>query len=208
MTKNYICLLAPLFRSENMTNVAMIILRTLNILGHKYIYKHEFVYFISINNKKVLLRERKRHTAHRVVTTPSVVLTGYPPILTWLGGRYPARVPPPQQGTPPPGWTWQGTTPGWTWQRTPPTPTAGPGRVPLPGWTWQGNPPPVSAPWHSGKCCKALWDMGTPPVDRQIDGWMEGQTRVKTLPSRRTMYAGGNNCFKTYFAQKPIFVLP
>ena len=30
--------------------------------------------------------------------------------------------------------------------------------------------------------------MGTPPVDRQ----MEGQTRVKTLPSRRTTYAGGN----------------
>ena len=37
-------------------------------------------------NKKVLLRERKRHTARRVVNIPSVVLTGYPP----------------QQGTPPP----------------------------------------------------------------------------------------------------------
>ena len=47
----------------------------------------------------------------------------------------------------------------------------------------------MSAPWHSGKCCKALWDMGTPPVDRQ----MEGQTRVKTLPSRRTTYASGKN---------------
>ena len=31
--------------------------------------------------------------------------------------------------------------------------------------------------------------MGTPPVDRQ----MNGQTRVKTLPSRRTTYAGGKN---------------
>ena len=30
-------------------------------------------------NKKVLLRQRKRHTTHRVVSTPSVVLTGYPP---------------------------------------------------------------------------------------------------------------------------------
>ena len=30
-------------------------------------------------NKKVLLRERKRHTARRVVSTPSVVLPGYPP---------------------------------------------------------------------------------------------------------------------------------
>ena len=49
-------------------------------------------------------------------------------------------------------------------------------------------PPPVSAPWHSGKCCKALWDMGTPPC-----GQTEGQTRVNTLPSRRTTYAGGSN---------------
>ena len=32
-----------------------------------------------IINKKVLLRERKRHTARRVVSTHSVVLTGYPP---------------------------------------------------------------------------------------------------------------------------------
>ena len=30
-------------------------------------------------NKKVLLCERKRHTTRRVVSTPSVVLTGYPP---------------------------------------------------------------------------------------------------------------------------------
>ena len=37
-------------------------------------------------NKKVLLRERKRHTTRRVVSTPSVVLPGYPPILTWPGG--------------------------------------------------------------------------------------------------------------------------
>ena len=29
-----------------------------------------------------------------------------------------------------------------------------------------GYPPPPAAPWHSGKCCKALWDMGTPPVDK------------------------------------------
>ena len=33
----------------------------------------------NIYNKKVLLRERKRHTTRRVVSTPSVVLTGYPP---------------------------------------------------------------------------------------------------------------------------------
>ena len=41
------------------------------------------------NNKKVLLRERKRHTARRVVSTPSVVLPGYPP----PGGGYPVRYP-------------------------------------------------------------------------------------------------------------------
>ena len=76
-------------------------------------------------NKKVLLRERKRHTARRVASTPYVVLTGYPP----------------GQGTP-----CQGTPPSWTWQGTPPT-----------------------APWHSGKCCKALWDMGTPPPRGQTD---------------------------------------
>ena len=90
----------------------------------------------------------------------------------------PSRVPP--TGYPPAGYPPTGYPPvGYPWQGTPP------------GWTWQGTPP-VSAPWHSGKCCKALWDMGTPPVDRQSDGWMEGQTRVKTLPSRRTTYVGGN----------------
>ena len=35
--------------------------------------------------------------------------------------------------------------------------------------------------------------MGTPLwTDRLMDGWMDGQTWVKTLPSRRTTYAGGN----------------
>ena len=49
--------------------------------------------------KKVLLRERKRHAARRVVSTSSVVLTGYPhcPDLaggTLLGGGYPTWVSP------------------------------------------------------------------------------------------------------------------
>ena len=82
-----------------------------------------------LRNKKVLLRERKRHTARRVVSTPSVLARGgYPP-------------------------------------------------------------PPPAASWHSGKCCKALWDMGTPPVDRQIDGWTDACQNI-TFP--RTTYAGGN----------------
>ena len=41
--------------------------------------KNSFHDVYSIFNKKVLLRERKRHTARRVVSIPSVVLTGYPP---------------------------------------------------------------------------------------------------------------------------------
>ena len=138
-------------------------------------------------NKKVLLRERKRHTARRVLSTPSVVLPVNPlPVLTWIGvggvpdqgtplAGYPPAGPPSQ--VPPPRLDLAGYPPAGY----PPTRYR-------PSWTWQDNPrplpPPVSAPWHSGKCCKALWDMGTPPpVDRQIDGWMEGQTRVKTLPS-------------------------
>ena len=75
-------------------------------------------------NKKVLLRERKRHIARRVVSIPCVVLTGYPahPDLSrgvpcW--GGYPGRVPP---GIPPGrvlpvlaqwgGYPWQGTPSG------------------------------------------------------------------------------------------------
>ena len=95
----------------------------------------------------------------------------------------PNWVPPPRPdlagGVPYLGTPLAGYPPCWTWQGTPPTP-AGPGRVPPPAsWTWQGTPPlldlagypswldlagyPPAAPWHSGKCCKALWDMGTPP---------------------------------------------
>ena len=144
-------------------------------------------------NKKVLLRERKRHTAHRVASTPYVVLTGYPP----GQGTPPARVPPwpgypPSQGTPRPGYPPGQGTPhqGTPLARVPPTrvppwpgyPQPGyppPGYPPSqgtpppgypPGWTWQGTPPagpgrvpPRAAPWHSGKCCKALWDTGTLP---------------------------------------------
>ena len=51
-------------------------------------------------NKKILLRERKRHTAHCVVSTPSVVLTGYP---LHLPGGYPAREYPARGGTLPRG---------------------------------------------------------------------------------------------------------
>ena len=36
---------------------------------------------------------------------------------------------------------------------------------------------------------QSIMGYGYPPMDRQ----MEGQTRVKTLPSRRTTYASGKN---------------
>ena len=85
-------------------------------------------------NKKVLLRERKRHTARRVASTPYVVLTGYPPGAgyppSWPGrggylpGYPPARVPP---GRVPPS---QGTPPGREPPRQGTPPPAGPGRVP------------------------------------------------------------------------------
>ena len=93
-------------------------------------------------NKKVLLRERNRHTARRVANTPFVVLTrgvlhprmgdpvmGYPPIWTWFGYPHPDL----PGGTPSqdrdgvlpsgpgPGWvpsiftcTWLGYPPSWT----------------------------------------------------------------------------------------------
>ena len=98
-------------------------------------------------------------------------LARVPTIQTWLG--YPhldlAGVPPCLHlaGVPPPDLA--GILPVQTWSGYPP-----------PIWTWPGFPlhlnmasiPPV---WN--------WP-GYPPVDRQMDG----QTRVKTLPSRRTTY--------------------
>ena len=169
-------------------------------------------------NKKVLLRERKRHTTRRVASTPYVVLTGYPP---WQGTPQPGYPPlaGPGRVPPPPGWTWQGTPaarvppqpgypPGWTWQGTPPArvpPRSGyppgqgtpPARVPprpgYPSWLDLAGYPPWLPHGILGNVAKhyGIW---VPPLwtDRLMDGWKEGQTRVKTLPSRRTTYAGGN----------------
>ena len=118
----------------------------------KWIFKFKSIQeTIVIINKKALLRERKRHTARCVVSTPSL-----PP--SWPGrggGGYLTRVPP--QGTPPARYP---PRPGY------PSPRPG---YPPPGWTWQGTPP--AAPWHSGKCCKALWDMGTPPGVNKLTKW-------------------------------------
>ena len=69
----------------------------------------------SINNhKKVLLRERKRHTDRGVSSTPSVTRGGVPPS--------------PDRGIPLAGWgTPSPSGPGWG--------------TPLPIWTWPGYPP-------------------------------------------------------------------
>ena len=117
-------------------------------------------------NKKVLLRERKRHTARRVVSTPSVVLpgyppqAGYPPILTWLGGGVPDQGTPwpgypPGQGTPPArvppsqGTPWSGYPPSWTWQGTP--------RLDLAGY-------PPSCPMAFWEMLQSIMGYGYPPL--------------------------------------------
>ena len=175
-------------------------------------------------NKKVLLRERKRHTARRVVSTPSVLAGGVPDQLPPPGGtRTPdppwggTQTPDPPRGVPgpqtppggrsgyPPGGSGYppgglGTPPGglgtpcrgvpgpWTplGVRVPP----GGIQVPLgsgypPGGVWV----PPGGVWVPPHCLMAFWEMlqnimgyGYPPCG-QTDGWMEGQTLVKTLPS-------------------------
>ena len=93
----------------------------LNILEE---YIVQSVVLANRGHKKVLLRERKRHTARCVANTPYVVLTGYPPRggsgypPGGVGGSgYPpgggVRVPPlGGSGYPPGGCTRSGTPPG------------------------------------------------------------------------------------------------
>ena len=126
--------------------------------------------FNHFSNKKVLLRERKRHTACRVVSTSSVVITGYPP--GDPAGGYPVW------GVPwswySPCWDLAGYPPRWTWLGTP---LARPGRV-----------PPI--------CPMEFWVMlqsimgWIPPL--WTDRCMDGRPHVKTLPSNHTTYVGGN----------------
>ena len=142
------------------------------------------VFLITVNcnldvNKKVLLRERKRYTACRVVSTPSVVLTGYPVAgypLSWPGRGVP-YLGTPWQGTPgrvPPSWPGRGgTLPGGypTWVPPAGYPLAGypPAGYPpyWPGWggfpTWV--PPGQGTPWQGyppGRVPPILTWLGTP----------------------------------------------
>ena len=118
-------------------------------------------------NKKVLLRERKRHTACRVVSTHSVVVSwltppsaGWPPLLTELTPPLIDLTPPP----PPADWPDPPSAADWP---EPPLPADWPDPPPPADWP---DPPP----WA-----------GCPPCEQT--------NKVKLLPSRRTTYAGGKN---------------
>ena len=90
---------------------------------------------------------------------------------------------PPSRGSPQPGLTGGrgvpevGVPPSQVWWGGVLEVGYHPGQVGYP--LQQGYPPPAGPGW------------GTPAVVRQMDG----QTRVKTLPSRRTTYAVGNDCY-------------
>ena len=127
-------------------------------------------------NKKILLRERKRHTAAVCDYSFCCPILACPPQLDltpWLD-----LTPPAGPGPPPAG----------------PDPLAGPD-PPLPA----GPDPPTSWTWPlAGPDPPCQLDL-TPPAGPDPRGWtwppvwtdrlMEGQTCVKTLPSHRTMYA-------------------
>ena len=129
---------------------------TLNIFLKYFSYLFWGVWF-GVWFNFILLKtiQRKRHTIHRVVSTPSVVLTGYPPPpgripQSWPGwGRgVPCYLGTPRQGAPQQGTPWAG--------------------YPRQGTPWQGTP--------TGVCPMEFWVMlqsivgyGYPPVDRQTD---------------------------------------
>ena len=138
-----------------------------------------------------------RNTARSVVSTPSVVLTGYPPCPDLAWGGYPTWVPPhPDLAGYPPRCLPHGILGNVAkhygiWVPPPCLPHGILGNVSKHYGIWV--PPSV--------CTMEFWEMlqstmeygYPPPRCGQTDWWMEGQTSVKTLPSRRTTYAGGNN---------------
>ena len=154
----------------------------------------------TIINKKVLLRERKRHTARHVVNTPFCCPNWVPsPVLTWLGGGgYPTWVPappgsrvPPLAGYPPgrvplpAGYPLPGPGGGVPPCQGSPLagyplagyPTPGPGRVPPQGTPWQGIPPDRVPPLAGyspgpGRVPPPQLDLaGTPPPGCPMAFW-------------------------------------
>ena len=83
--------------------------------------------------------------------------------------------PPPSRGTP--GKVWLGGRGYLRWGT--PWPGLTSGGYPRWGTPSRGNPPRL--------------DLARVPPCGQTDGWMNGQTRVKILPSRRTTYTVGKN---------------
>ena len=94
------------------------------------------------DNKKVLLRERKRHTDCRVASTRYAAPAG--------GGGVPQADAPllgvPRTGAPCWGVPWVGTPLPGVPQAGTPLSGGTLGRCP-PAWTWDGVPPPPSAGW-------------------------------------------------------------
>ena len=132
----------------------------------------------------------------RVVSTPSVVLTGYPPP-SWPGWGGVPYLGTPLAGYPPAGYPIILTLPGGYPTLVPPQQGTSPGRVPLPLAGPGRESPPTAGPGR------------VPPsphlphgilgnVAKHYGIWVPpsrcGQTnKVKLLPFRRTTYAGGNN---------------
>ena len=115
-------------------------------LGHKVSFPSADINFYKyILNKKVLLRGRKRHTAHYIASTVMLFQLGVPPVLTWdltmMGGNPLSW---PGIGVPS-VLTWDGGIPccdlGWgtpavvTWDGVPPI------------LTWDGVPPQSERMW-------------------------------------------------------------
>ena len=140
----------------------------------------------NLRNQKVLPCERKKHTARRIAMYSCRCPNqggGGPDWGTWLG-YLPSG---PGQGTPP-IWTWPGYPPDLDLAGVcppvldlagvPPPPPSRPGQGTPPVQTLPGYPPPPDL-------------ARVPPPREQTD-----RLCIKTLPSRRTTYARGNDYHK------------
>ena len=147
--------------------------------------------------KKVLLRERKRHTARRVAIAIFLLLwvggggslnkNFFSPVWTCIKPNLLSKIFPFTKTRYPP--------PPKIWDQVPPPPPENlrPG-TPPPENLRPGYPPPRksetrSPPWNlrPGTPLPKIWDQVPPPRN------VNRQTPVKTVPSRHTTYAGGKN---------------
>ena len=136
----------------------------------------------SYQYKKVLLRERKRHTDRRLWSTPSVNRSGVPPCRGTPSPHWGT----PHQGTPvgvppsgyPPGWgiPHQGT-PCWDTHPHQGTPHLGTPHQGIPhlGSPGQGTAPPIRVPSPGP-------GSGTPARCGQTDGWIDRHVSKHYLP--------------------------